>query len=203
MTDTTALPTRGISPVGRLSYPHLFTAQAAEEGGKPKFSLAIIWDKATQATEEFKTMKRLLLNAGRAKYGPDLEAMILDGRLRFPLRKDLDKKYGDGSDVFANFRSDTPPGLVAREADPATGKPARITAEEQVPGHAHELYPGCQVRCSFSAYAYDRKGNKGIGAGLNNVQKMGEGARIDNRKSAHEEFEADLTAAPASLEDLI
>ena len=203
MTEQNALPTRGITPVGRLSYPHLFKAQAAEEGGKPKFSLAIVFDKATQATEEFKQMKRHFLNAGQAKYGPDLQAMILDGRLRFPIRKDLDKKYGDGSDVFINFRSDTPPGLVAREADPATGKPARITEDEQTPGHAHELYPGCLVRCSYSAYTYDRKGNKGIGTGLNNVQKMGEGTRIDNRKSAHEEFEADLTAAPASLEDLV
>ena len=46
------------TPTGMLSYPHLFEKQAVR-GGTPKFSIALIFDEAAQAKEEFKAMKRL------------------------------------------------------------------------------------------------------------------------------------------------
>jgi hypothetical protein len=51
------------------------------------------------------------------------------------------------------------------------------------------------VRFSGNAYAYNQAGNKGITFGLNNVQKVADGERIDGRAEASEEF-ADLSAAP-------
>lgn len=198
-----ALPTRGITPPGTLSYPHLFTAVAGEEGQKPKFSMAIVWSAEDQKHPLFKELKTHILNAAINAFGATAPERLLEGALKNPLRRDVDKKYSpDGSAYFMNFRSDTRPNCVSYEAD-AEGKPARITAEEQVPGNPHELYPGCRVRASYSLYGFNKAGNKGVGAGLNNVQKLGEGTRIDGRKAAQEEFDVDLSAAPADLTDLM
>jgi hypothetical protein len=55
------------------------------------------------------------------------------------------------------------------------------------------------VRASLRAFAYDTNGNKGVSFGLNNIQKLGEGQRLDGRKAATDEFDADLSQAPADI----
>jgi hypothetical protein len=94
------------------------------------------------------------------------------------------------------------PGVVSRYADPVTKKPRKVTKDEQVPGNPNEVYAGCLIRAAVNAYGYDRQGNKGVSFGLNGVQKVDEGKRLDNRVAAEDTFEADLSEAPASIDDL-
>jgi hypothetical protein len=42
-----------------------------------------------------------------------------------------------------------------------------------------------------------------VSFGLGNVQKYDDGERLDSRQAADEEFEADLSKTPASLDDVI
>jgi hypothetical protein len=63
------------------------------------------------------------------------------------------------------------------------------------------IYPGAYLKASLHAYATDRSDSKSVAFGLGNVQKTREGARIDSRVNAEDEFVADPQAA-ASLEDL-
>lgn len=65
------------------------------------------------------------------------------------------------------------------------------------------FYPGAIVRAHLSAFSYDTDGNKGVSFGLNHVQKLAEGERIDGRQSADEVFDADMSAKPAELEGLV
>jgi hypothetical protein len=65
------------------------------------------------------------------------------------------------------------------------------------------MYPGAQVRGSVSAFGYDYQGNKGVSFGLNNLQKLGEGERIDGRVAADAEFDVDMSESPADLEHLL
>ena len=58
------------------------------------------------------------------------------------------------------------------------------------------------VRASLIAFAYDTQGNKGVSFALGNVQVYDDGARLDNRKAAADEFATDLKEKPASLDDL-
>ena len=51
-----------------------------------------------------------------------------------------------------------------------------------------EVYPGAIGRMDVYFYAYDKRGNQGVGAILNNVQKTEDGERKDGRQSAQEAF---------------
>lgn len=58
-----------------------------------------------------------------------------------------------------------------------------------------EFYSGCYGRASIRFYAYNQNGNKGIGCGLGNLQKLRDGQPLDGRTSAKEDFGA-FTPAP-------
>lgn len=54
----------------------------------------------------------------------------------------------------------------------------------------NEFYSGCYGRASLRFYAYNQNGNKGIGCGLGNVQKLEDGQPLDGRTTAAEDFGA-------------
>ena len=53
-----------------------------------------------------------------------------------------------------------------------------------------ELYSGCYIRASVTFYAYNSNGNKGIAAGLGNIQKVRDGEPLGSRMNAKDEFDA-------------
>lgn len=52
----------------------------------------------------------------------------------------------------------------------------------------NEFYSGCYGRASLRFYAYNQNGNKGIGCGLGNVQKLEDGQPLDGRTKAVDDF---------------
>ena len=204
MTDTpkTAKPVlRVITPEVILSYPHLFEAVAGPDGGEPKFSAVFVAPKGTDLT----ALKTAAMTAGANQFGgiEKFKEGVRTGKFYWPFRDDVeDKGYPEGS-VFFSARSKQPPGIVSRFQGPDT-KPLPITKEMQKPGDPGEVYAGCHVRASVVAFAFEFQGMKrGVSFALNNVQKLGEGDRLDNRRAAADEFEADLSEEPASLGDLL
>lgn len=186
------------TPVAMLSYPHLFVASAGPDGGKAKFSATFVFAPGA----DLKEGKAAAQAAGIAKFGDKFVEGVRAGKFHWPFRTDVeDKGYPAGS-TFVGARSDNMPGIVSRFKG-ADGKATKITEEMQKPGEPGDMYPGCQVRGSLTAFAFDRNGKKGVSFALNNVQKLGEGERLDNRRAAQDEFEADLSEEPASLEDML
>ena len=53
-----------------------------------------------------------------------------------------------------------------------------------------EVYSGCYGKISINFYGYSKDGNKGIGAGLCNIQKLKDGQALSSRSTAEEDFEA-------------
>lgn len=53
-----------------------------------------------------------------------------------------------------------------------------------------ELYSGCYVRASINFFSFNTNGNKGVAAGLGNVQKWADGEPLNGRVRAEDEFEA-------------
>jgi hypothetical protein len=190
--DKTVTPRRVITPKGILSYPKLFTPELGPDpapGAKPMYSATIVFPSGT----DLKEMKGIVIALAKEKWGEKAIELIRTGKIRLPFRKDAEEKgYAPGSE-FINARSSERPGVVSRHAG-SDGKPAPITEE------SGEIYAGCIVRASVSAFTYNRAGNQGISFGLNNIQKLEDGPRLDNRKKAQDEFEADLSEQPASLE---
>lgn len=200
MTDTAKKPSlRVVTPEVILSYPHLFEPVAGPDGGEPKYSATFVALEGTDLT----ALKNAAQTAGVAKFGEKFVEGVRAGKLYWPVRDDIEEKGYPAGSVFFSARSKQAPGLVSRYVDPATGKATAITEAMQVPGNLNELYAGCKVRASVVAFAFDSHGKKGVSFALNNIQKLGEGDRLDNRRAAADEFEADLSETPASLEDVL
>jgi hypothetical protein len=198
-----------ITPVALLSYPHFDEAILPKNGkGKPKFSGSFLFAPGTDISK----LVEAVAEAGVEKFGPTAIAKLKSGALKNVIRTDAEAKgYPEGT-IFINARSEQQPGMVYLWPDPATGKPALVipglAASNYVLTDADKkkirevFYPGAKVRVSVTAYGYDNE-SKGVTFGLNHVQLVdGTGPRIDGRKNAEDEFEADASMAPANMADV-
>jgi len=180
------------TPEAILSYPHLFEPQESDEPGqKAKYSCALIFPEGTDLT----ALKKAVVEAAKEEWGDKAVQMIRSGEARSPFRTDWEKKGYPENSTFFNARSTRKPGIVSTIPDPNTGLPMKIDDPE-------EMYPGAIVLAGVSVFTYDRKGNKGVGFGLDVLQKIRDSERLDNAVNAQDFFEADENAA-ADLDDVL
>lgn len=167
----------------RFSYPHLFEPKAAPGSTALKYSVSLIIDKTDTST--LKAIKAAINEAIKigvekkwgGKQPPKLKLPVGDGDRDRP----DDPAYA--GKFFLNANSDRKPGIVDNSTPPIA-----ITDPE-------ELYAGSHGRAFINFFAFDKAGNKGIGVGLQHVQKLEEGERLSGRVSVGEAFE-DWGGAP-------
>jgi len=173
-----------MTPVFRVSFPHLDEPHAMEAKNTPKFSVGAIWDPAT------------FTEADKAKWAA-MGKLIDDASLLVHKKKatDLPKNYkqairdgeekgdleGYGADKkFANLSSQMRPGVIDRD-----GLPIPVADLKET------IFPGCYARATVTSYAYNKGGGLGVALGLQNLQFVRKGARIDSRSDASEDFQND------------
>lgn len=178
-----------------LSYPHIAEPQAPRKAGeKSKYSASLVFAPGADISE----LQAAAMAAAEAKWPGKSAEMFKNQIIRSPFRRDAAAKgYPEGS-VFINARSEQQPQCVYLHAD-ASGK-AAVIPQEKI---ATDLYAGCQVRASLRAFAYDMDLNKGVSFALNNLQKLAEGTRLDGRRAATDEFDADLSQTPADISSVL
>ena len=158
--------TQTVTPRARLAFPSLFEARSFKSQ-PAKFSAVLVFDKAAQATAEFQNLKKAASAAAKAKFG-DKPPKTMKNPFRSGEEKEGTAGFND-DDVFITVSSKKQPKVVDRKK--VDGVFPQITDEER-------LYPGCYVRASVNAFAYDVDGGKGVSFGLNNVQFLDDGERI-------------------------
>lgn len=184
-----------VLPPALGSYANIFQPREIEgSSGGPKYSISLLWDANDKSLAP---VRKLIEEVAVAKFGPAAKQWLAQGGGRFhnPLRDGSIEKPEDAvyaGKVFLNASSSRQPGIV-------DGKLNKVFEEE-------EAYSGCTFRASVSFFAFDKAGKKGVGCGLNNLQVVKKGDRIDGRRDAAEEF-ADFVdegeAAPAADVDPI
>ncbi len=194
-----------------LSYPTLFTPRLSKDskpGDRPKFSCTYV-DMDAEQVKAFKKaaiavaqerwgdkLKGAKLRTLETQHGPAIFLVSDTIRVRMPWNDTPDavatKGYPEGS-TYINSRGGSKPGIVSIVPGP-DGKPAPITDEAAV-------YPGVIGNASGDLYAYSNSGNNGVSFGLGNVQIVRDGERLDSRRNAADEFDADASAV-ADLSDL-
>ena len=177
-----------ITPECTISYPALFEPKLTPSGDE-KYSACLIFDKDADLSK----LKTAVTSVATDRWGPKAAEQLRRKQLRAPFRDGAEKAgdgYGPGK-MFVNASSNRQPGVVDRFAG-SDGKPRVITDPD-------EIYPGCRVRASLLPFAYEVQGNKGVSFLLGNVQKLGDGPRLDGRRRAQDEFDA-LEAAPTDLD---
>ena len=198
-----------ITPEAILSYPWLLKPQPAQDaGGKAKYSAAFVIPREGRNSPLVQAFEKAAIAIAVEKFGPEAAVKLQTGKLHYPFHADpedvKDKGYPEGS-LYFSARSEERPGMVLPWPDPAVEttagerpKPKRATDEEV----KRYFFAGAYVHAEISLFAFDRNGKKGIGVGLNNLQFLRDGKRLDGRRAPDDVFEADETLAPAELAGL-
>ena len=189
------------TPEGSLSYPKLF-APVLPKNAKPDDKRA--WSTTVLFTEDDVKAKDEKGNAvwqslvaavvakakedfpdasGKIEFDAKGESFMMAGKkvLKMPFRKNVAEKYAPEFVYWVNLRktesdNSRPPQVVERDTSPMVNK--------------DRIYPGVRARASVSVFSYKRSDNSGVSLGLNNVQRLGEGKRLDSYVNAKDEFGA-------------
>ena len=165
-------PNKVIIPC-RFSYLHCWEPDSVN-GGDPRYSVSAIIPKSDTRTVEkiraaIENAKKESLSKWGGKIPPNLKLPLRDGDIERP----DDEAYA-GS-WFLNANSRQAPEVVDRKVQ-------RILDQS-------EVYSGCYGQISVTFYGFNTNGNRGIAAGLGNIQKLRDGEPLGGKANAAEEFE--------------
>ena len=161
-----------ITPVFRASFVNVITPRRNEQSGKDEYSIKMIFDRDADLAD----MKALIKEAIAEKWGTNIPQ-----GLKLPLKDgntgNLEKYPEDKDKWIANAKTTlTQPGVVNRQLQPIIDP--------------KEIYSGCYMRASITAYAYDKNGGRGVSFGLQNLIKWEDGDPLSTRATAEADFAA-------------
>ena len=166
-------PNKVIIPC-RFSYLHCWEPDSIN-GSEPKYSVSAIIPKSDTAT--INAIKVAIENAKKesmSKWGgkipPNLKLPLRDG----DIDRTEDEAYANS--FFLNANSRQAPQVVDRHVQPILDQ--------------NEVYSGCYGAISVTFYGYNSNGNRGIAAGLGNIQKLRDGEPLGGRTNAADDFES-------------
>lgn len=166
--------TKVVTGTVRFSYLNAFQARAAQPGQEPKYSVCLLIRKDDEATiAKIKAGIQAAAEAGKAQWGGKVPA-----GLKLPLRDgDVERDSPEYKGCwFVNASSKQRPGVVDSALNPIMD--------------AGEIVSGDYGRASINFYPYSVNGNKGIAAGLQNLQKTRDGEPLSGRSRAEDDFSA-------------
>ena len=167
-----------ITPEAILSFPSLVTPRPRSEGGEPVYSCSLLFTPAAQKTPEFAKLKASVDEAAKERFDGKLPA-----GLKSPFRDGNEKDYvGYAGTIYISPWSKKKPGIVDEHVEPLLD--------------LDRLYPGVIVRADIKAFAWAVSGNKGVSFGLNNLQIVRDGERMDGSASAASVFSPVGTDTP-------
>lgn len=178
------MTTRIVTGEVRLSYANVWEPRSIN-GSDPKYSVSILIPKTDTATiRQVEDAVEDAIQDGVGKFGGKIPPR---GSLKLPLRDgDLERDSEEyAGHYFINANSKMQPQIVDQNVQP-------ITDESQV-------YSGCYGRVSVNFYAFNTNGNRGVAAGLGNIQKLRDGEALGGGVSAVADFGAPTGGAAADF----
>ena len=161
----------------RWSYVNVFSPRAQQEGQTPKYSICLLIPKT-----DTKTVKAIKAACEAARLA---SAAIFGGKvpekLRLPLH-DGDGEMPNGGEYGPECK-----GMYVLNAS-SLSKPGVVDRNVQPILDPTEVYSGCWGRVDLNFFAYNTNGNRGIGAGLNNLQKTRDDEALGGKSRAEDVF---------------
>ena len=159
----------------RFSYLHCWEPDSVN-GGDPKYSVSAIIPKSdTKTVNAIKAAIEQAKKDSVSKWGGKVPA-----NLKLPLRDgDIDRPDDEAyaGCYFFNANSRQAPQVVDCKVQPILDQ--------------SEVYSGCYGKISVTFYGYNSNGNRGIAAGLGNIQKLKDGESLGGRTSAADDFQTE------------
>jgi hypothetical protein len=169
----------------RFGYVHIVEPTAATEGAEKKYNLVALIPKTGKHAEANKAELDRVINqlkanvmaepANKGKLPKKFDVCLRDGDA--PEHEDKGDEYRNH--WFIGAKSATQPGLLSTQKD-ADGKYKELDRSE--------LRSGDYGYVTINLYSYNKAGNTGIGAGLNNLMKTRDGEPLAGRASAQSDF---------------
>lgn len=159
----------------RISFANIWEPKAINDSD-PKYSVSCVIPKSDKKTiakiqkaieaakEDGKTRR------WSGKIPPNLKLPLRDGDIDRP----DDETYADS--YFLNATSKDAPQVVDRRVQPVTD-PMMV-------------YSGCYCNVSVNFYPFNANGNRGVAAGLGNIQFVRDGERLSGKASADADFDS-------------
>lgn len=171
------------TPVFRASFAHVFTPRLNQLSGKEEYSVKMIFDKDANFTD----MTAIVQEAIQEKWGTNppknIKLPFKDGN-----QGDTDKYPEDKDKIICTAKTMiAPPGVVNRQCQPIMDP--------------KEIYSGCYMIATVTAYAYDNIA-KGVAFGLQNLMKWEDGEPLVSRASAEDDF-AKFSGAAENAENIL
>ena len=164
----------------RFSYTAVFQPKKNDDGTPSKYGVCIIIPK--EDTETVNLVKEAIDAAKQRgkleKWGGKIPANVKSCLRDGDIEREDDEAFAGC--YFLNASSRNKPGVKVLE----DGVVSDALDEE-------DFYSGCYGAVTLDFFPYESSGNKGVGAGLNNVIKTRDGDRLSGGRSADEDF-ADL-----------
>ena len=162
----------------RASYVHIFQPRVPDNGGEPKYSVTLLIPKTDVAT-----INSIYAEIERAKQEGAQKAFngSIPPQCKIPLYD------GDGYRPSGEAFGEECKGCMVITAS-AKQQPVVVGLDMQNILNPADVYSGCYIRANINFFAYNSNGNKGIGCGLNAVQKIEDGDPLGGRVSAEEAF---------------
>ena len=168
--------TKVVTGIVRLSYANIWDPKAPVSGGDPRYSCSLIIPKSdTETVDAINRAIDCAIQEGIGKFGGKIPNKAA---LKLPLRDgDIDRPEDEAyaGCYFLNANSREKPQVVDKQVQPILDQT--------------EVYSGCYGRITVTFYGYNSNGNRGVAAGLGNIQKLKDGDSLGGRAKASEEFE--------------
>lgn len=182
-----------LTGVFRASYTYVFQPQVPKDGGEPKYSVTMLIPKSDVATYQ----------AVQAEINQALQAGVqkaFNGQM--PSKPMLPIHDGDGTRKDGDpFGEECRGCWVFTSSSKQT--PFVVDAQVQPIIDPTQVYSGMWANVNVTFFAYNNAGKKGIGCGLNGVQKIRDDTPLSSRVTAQEAFQvipAPQPAAPAATQ---
>lgn len=166
----------------RFSFVNVFEARAFGENQEPKYSVMLLIPKSDVGTISRikKAIDAAAQKALSTKFGGRLPAVLKT------TLKDADKDMDQDGVTFAEKWDYTANHYIINVS--SKNAPQIVDAGLNPIIDPTEFYSGCYGRASINFFAYNNNGNKGISAGLNNLQKLEDGEPLGSFSTAEQDF---------------
>jgi hypothetical protein len=192
---------RMITPEFRVSYPHVFKAQAVKPTDKPKFSITMLFPKdkkivGTTVDGTARSIIEVMKNAKIAEFGAKENWPVDDdgnSTLENPVTDGDDPKHKDKEGykghwvIKASTSEEQRPTVVGEDMTPMTDPT--------------DFYPGCYARAYIYAYVWEYMGKQGVGFILDHVQKLRDGKSFGGKKPVEQVFSPVQASAETDEEE--
>ncbi|MEY8322562.1 DUF2815 family protein [Lachnospiraceae bacterium 54-11] len=170
----------------RASYVNIFQPKAPQGGGEPKYSVTLLIPKndAVTINSIYAEIEKAKQEGAQKVFGGNIPPMC-----KIPIHDGDGVKPTTGEPFGEECRGH----LVVTAS--AKQQPSIVGLDMQNIINPADVYSGCYIRANISFFAYSSNGNKGIGCGLNAVQKIEDGEPLTARVSAEEAFGGSNTYA--------